>query len=130
MSPSPTSAEPMSPVDIENRLRQSITDLTQAQEQLRDARDVETDAELGYLSAYRRVLLSADCPPVRRDGYTAAERDAWVSDQVAEDYTQYRHANARRKAAEDRMRTLRDVASNVQSLGAMVRSAYQLAGVE
>ncbi len=127
---SPPHSEPLSPVDIEHRLRQSITELTRAQDDLRQARDAETDAELAYQSAHRRVLLSPECPPVRRDGYTAAERDAWVAQRVEDEYAAYRHAEARRKAAEDHLRTAREISSNVQSLGAMVRSAYQLAGAE
>lgn len=122
--------ESLTPVDVEDRLRQAITDLTKAQSDLREARDAETDAELDYQSAQRRVLLSPECPPVRRDGYTAAERDAWVAQQVEELHAVYKRAKTRREAAEDHLRTVREVSSTVQSLGAMVRSAYQLAGSE
>lgn len=120
--------ESLTPVDVEAKLRQAVTDLTQAQSDLRGARDAETDAELAYQSAHRRTLLSPECPPVRRDGHTAAERDAWVTQQVEDEYATFRRAEARRKAAEDHLRTVREIASTVQSLGAMVRSAYQMAG--
>lgn len=123
-------ASPLTPVDVEGRLRQAVTELTKSQAELRTARDVETDAELTYQSAHRRMLLSNECPPVRRDGYTAAERDAWVMQQVENEYGAYRHAKTRREAAEDHLRVTREIASTVQSLGAMVRSAYQLAGTE
>lgn len=122
-------AESLTPVDVENKLSSAITDLTRSQRELREARDAETDADLSYQSAHRRVLLSRECPAVRRDGYTAAERDAWVMTQVETEYAAYRHAKARREAAEDHLRMVREVASTVQSLGAMVRSAYHVAGV-
>lgn len=122
--------EPLNLVDVEDRLIQATTDLTKAQSELREARDRETDAELDYQSAHRRVLLSSECPAVRRDGYTAAERDAWVTQQVEELYAVYKRAKTRREAAEDHHRTVREIASTVQSLGATVRSTYQLAGSE
>lgn len=121
-------AESLTPVDVEDKLHQAITDLTRSQSDLREARDAETDAELTYQSAHRRVLLSSECPPVRRDGYTAAERDAWVMAQIEDEYAQFRRAEARRKAAEDHLRTVREISSTVQSLGAMVRTAYNMAG--
>lgn len=122
--------EPLSLNDVHDRLIQSVTDLAKAQQELSEARDRETDAELDYQAAHRRALLSPECPPVRRDGYTAAERDAWVAQQVEEPYAVYKRAKTRREAAEDHNRTVREIASAVQSLGATVRSTYQMAGAE
>ncbi|MGH3095482.1 MAG: hypothetical protein ACRDMV_05715 [Streptosporangiales bacterium] len=118
----------LSPVDVERKLRHCVTEISQAEQQLRLARDEETNAELEYQSVHRRAMLSEDCPKVRRDGATAAERDAWVGEQCATTYTAYRVALAKREAAADHVRATRDIAVTVQSLGALVRQAYQMAG--
>ncbi|WP_031467125.1 hypothetical protein [Sciscionella sediminilitoris] len=120
---------PWSPVDVERKLRQSITEVARAEAALRDARDAETDAELAYQSVQRRAILSEDCPKVRRDGATAAERDAWVGERCAEQYQAYRIAATKAQAAADHVRAVRDIAVTVQSIGALVRQAYQMAGV-
>lgn len=120
---------PLTPVQVEQKLRQLVTDLTKAEQALRDARDAETAAEISYRSAHRRAMLSGECPKVTRGGYTTAERDAWVDDQCAEQWADYRIAQARREAASDHVRIQRDIAVTVQSLGALVRQAYAVAGI-
>ncbi|MGW1680522.1 hypothetical protein [Saccharopolyspora sp. NPDC002376] len=120
--------EPLSPVQIEQKLRQCVTDLTKAEGALSTARDAETQADIAYRSAYRRAMLSPDCPRVTRGGYTTSERDAWVDEQCAEQWQDYRIAQTKREAAQDHLRTVRDVATAVQSLGALVRTAYAMAG--
>jgi hypothetical protein len=65
----------------------------------------------GIRGRWRRPLLSEKSPQVTRGGYTTAERDAWVSDQVAD------------------LKFEMDKAEIVRSLGASVRQAYELAGV-
>lgn len=120
--------ESLSPLQVEQKLRQCVTALTQAEMTLREARDKETDAEIAYRSLYRRALLSGDCPKVTRGGYTVTERDAWVEEQCAAHWEAYRRAQAAREAAQDHVRTQRDVASTVQSISALVRQAYSMAG--
>ncbi|APU20893.1 hypothetical protein [Actinoalloteichus sp. GBA129-24] len=120
--------EPLSPVDIERKLRACVNDLARAERSLRVARDVETMAELDYRSVHRRAMLSPDAPRVTRGGTTTAERDAWVDDRASEEYRAYRLAQTGREAAQDHLRTVRDVAATVQSLGALVRQAYAMAG--
>ncbi|MEV0085235.1 hypothetical protein [Saccharopolyspora sp. NPDC050642] len=122
------SYESLTPVQIEQKLRQCVTDLTKAEQALRAARDAETHAEITYRSAYRRAMLSPDCPKVTRGGYTTSERDAWVDDQCSEQWEAYRLAQTQREAAQDHIRTVRDVATAVQSIGALVRTAYAMAG--
>jgi hypothetical protein len=65
---------------------------------------------------------------VTRGGYTTAERDAWVDDQVAGLRFDYDRATVVREAAQDRLRVLLAQAEIVRSLGASVRTAYEMAG--
>jgi hypothetical protein len=120
--------EALSPVQIEARLSQSITDLTHAQQTLREARDVETEAELIYKQEFYRAVLDKNAPQVHRGGYTVGERDAWVALRCRESFERYRRAQATREAAQDHLRTVRDVTEVLRSLGASVRTAYEGAG--
>lgn len=120
--------EAMSPIGIENWLRTCVTELTNAERDLRTARDEETNADIAYRSAHRRAMFNPDCPKVTRGGYTTAERDAWVDEQCAFQWQQYRLAMTKRESAQDSLRTKRDIATAVQSIGALVRTAYNLAG--
>lgn len=120
--------ESLSPIQVEQKLRQVVTDLTLAEKALREARDEETTAEITFRAAHRAAMLSPQCPRVARGGCTTAERDAWVEDQCAGQWQAYRIAQARREAAQDHIRTVRDIATAVQSIGALVRTAYSMAG--
>jgi multidrug efflux pump subunit AcrA (membrane-fusion protein) len=124
-----TTPEPLTPLAIEAKLRRLVTDLTRAQTALAQARDNEVDAKHEYERARRRALLSDKSPKVTRGGYTTAERDAWVDDQVTDLRLKYDRATVARESAQDHLRVLRDQAEIVRSLGASVRQAYELAGV-
>lgn len=122
--------EPLTPVEIEQRLRRGITVLTQAQQQLRAAREAETDAELAYKRALWAAYLSPECPTVGRASgdSTVAVRDAWVGERTVREWEAYRRAEVVREAAQDHLRTTRDVIEVLRSLGASVRTAYDVAG--
>ena len=122
--------EPLTPVEIESRLRRGITILTQAQQQLRAAREAETDAELAYRKAVWAASLSPDCPTVGRASgdATVAVRDAWVGQRTYPEWETYRRAEVVREAAQDHLRTTRDIIEVLRSLGASVRTAYDVAG--
>lgn len=120
--------DPLTPVAIESKLRQLVNDLTRAQAQLRQARDVEVATKHAYERAERAAMLSAECPKVTRGGYTTAERDAWVQEQAADLREKYEIAEATRKAAEDHLRTVRDQSMIVMALGKSVNAAYAMAG--
>lgn len=122
------SYESLSPVQVEQKLRQCVTELTKAEQELSQARDAEVEAEMAYRSVYRKTLLSDECPRVTRGGTTVTERDAWVEDQCAEQWQAYRLAQVRCQSAQDHVRTVRDVASTVQSLASLVRQAFSMAG--
>lgn len=119
---------PLNPVQVEQKLRQSVTDLTNAEKALAEARDAETNAELAYRSYYRKAVLSEECPKVTRGGVTVSERDAWVEERCAQWWEHYRLSQTRCQAAQDHVRTVRDVASTVQSIASLVRQAYSMAG--
>jgi hypothetical protein len=73
-------AEPLTPVAVEAKLRQFVTDLARTQVVLREARDGEVDARHEYDRARRRALLSEKSPKVTRGRYTVAEQAAWVEE--------------------------------------------------
>ena len=124
-----TATDPLTPVEIESKLRTLVNDLGRARVALAQARDLEVGAKHEYARARRRALLSEKSPKVTRGGYTTAERDAWVDDQVDDLQFAYDKAVVAREAAQDHLRTLRDQAEIVRSLGVSVRQAYELAGV-
>jgi hypothetical protein len=121
-------AEPLTPLAVESKLRQLVGDLARAQADLREARDAEVDARHEYDRARRRALLSEKSPKVTRGGYTVAEQSAWVDDQCADLKFAADKATVVREAAVDRLRVLLAQAEIVRSLGASVRQAYELAG--
>jgi hypothetical protein len=121
-------AEALTPLDIEAKLRQLVGDLTRAQTNLRQARDAEVDARHEYDRARRRALLSDKSPKVSRGGYTVAEQSAWVDEQCAALRFAADKATVTREAAVDHLRVLLAQAELVRSLGASVRQAYELAG--
>ena len=123
-----TTPETLTPLDVERKLRSLVTDLSQAQISLRQARDLEVDARHEYDRARRRSLLSDKSPKVTRGGYTVAEQSAWVDEQCADLKFSADKATVVREAAQDRLRVLLAQAEIVRSLGASVRQAYELAG--
>lgn len=122
------SEEPLTPVEVENRLRNLITQLTEAQNDLRQKRDAETKAEIAYRKAKLVAAHSPDCPRVTRGGPTVADRESWIDQQTHEKWADYRSAVTLREAAQDNLRTVRDIAEVVRSLSASVRTAFQMAG--
>jgi len=120
--------EPLTPLAVESRLRQLVTELSRAQAALAQARDLEVDAKHEHDRARRRAILSDKSPKVSRGGYTTADRDAWVDEQVADLKFSSDKATVVREAAQDRLRVLLAQAEIVRSLGASVRTAYEMAG--
>jgi len=124
-----TDHDPLTPVAVESKLRQLVNDLGQARVALAQARDLEVDARHEWDRARRRAILSDKSPKVSRGGYTAADRDAWVDDQVDDLRFAFEKATVAREAAQDHLRVLMAQAEIARSLGASVRQAYELAGV-
>ena len=120
--------EPLTPVAVEAKLRHLVTELSQAQIALRQARDLEVDKRHEYDRARRKALLSEKSPKVTRGGYTVAEQAAWVEGECADLKFDADKATVIREAAQDRLRVLLAQAEIVRSLGASVRTAYETAG--
>lgn len=120
--------EPLSPVDVEAKLRSLVTELTKAQAELRDARDAETNAEIEHRKARLKAAHSDHCPVVSRGGPTVADRDAWIDREAFREWAAHQWAVTVRETAQDNLRTVRDIAEVVRSLSASVRAAYQMAG--
>jgi hypothetical protein len=123
-------AEPLTPLAVEQKLRRLVNDLTVAQAALRQARDLEVDARHEHDRARRKALLSDKSPKVTRGGYTVAEQSAWVDEECADLRFAADKATVVREAAVDRLRVLLAQAEIVRSLGASVRQAYEMAGVQ
>jgi predicted nucleotidyltransferase len=107
-----------------------VNQLGRAQATLREARDAEVEARHAWDRARRRALLSEKSPMVTRGGYTVAEQQAWVDEQCADLKSAMDKAVVVREAAQDHLRLTLAQAEIVRSLGASVRAAYSMAGVD
>lgn len=122
-------AEPLTPLMIEAKLRGLVGALDRAQATLADARDAEVDARHDYERAKRRAILSEKAPRVERGGYTVAYLTAWCEEQCADLKLAADKAAVVTEAAKDRLRTLMVQAEICRSLSASVRHSFDLAGV-
>lgn len=113
---------------VQDRLHSVHQDLAAAQRALKAARDKEVEAAADLRMARARATMSTDCPRPKRgeNGVTVADRDAWVDTQTTDEWLAHEVAEATRKAAEDALRVVRDQASVVQSLSALMRAEMQL----
>ena len=123
-----TTPEPLTPLAVEAKLRNLVSELTRAQITLRQARDQEVDKRHEYDRAKRRALLSEKSPKVTRGGYTVAEQTAWVDSECSDLKYDADKATVVREAAQDHLRVLLAQAEIVRSLGASVRQAFDMAG--
>ena len=121
-------SEPLTPLAVEDKLRSLVTELTQAQRVLASARDAETRAEITYKRAEAAAFHRPDCPRVERGVTTVGDRDAWVSRQVMDEWQAVQIARTAREVAQDNLRVVLAIAETVRSLGASVRTAYEMAG--
>jgi hypothetical protein len=121
--------EPLSPVQVESKIRSLVTEITRAQRALAEARDLEVDAEHDYKSAERRAILSEDCPKIRgAESVSAAERDAWVGHRCDGVEFAYKIAKAKREAAKDHLDAVNTQSTLVMALRRSVEQAYSMAG--
>jgi len=119
----------LTPGQVLDQLHRVHGDLSAAQRLLAKARDGEVDAAEALRMARARVMLSDGCPRPKRgeNGVTVADRDVYVDQQVAVERRAADAAEAYRKSAEDHLRVVRDQASVVQSMSALMRAEMQLA---
>ena len=117
--------DPQTPPGAEAALASYTVALEEARKELARLRNLEVEAKATRDAAKRRALLSGECPKVRRDHCTVAERDAWVEDRIAEDDLAYELAKAARQAAGDHLHTLGKQGSLAQSLSRSVVDSYR-----
>lgn len=119
----------LTPVDVERKLTALVSEITTAQQELRHAREAETDA----LVAHKRAVLTAahdgDCPRVARGGATVADREAFIDSRTVGTWEALKRAETAREVCQDRLRAVLAVSEVVRSLGSSVRTAYAMAGV-
>lgn len=119
----------LTPVAAERRLVQLDTAMTQAELQLRRARDTEVAKKHEYEAARRQAGFDKDCPRVERGGATVDMRRQWIDDKCAKEQREYDIAVAAREAAQDHHRTVRDQAMVAMALLRSVSTAYNVSGV-
>lgn len=119
---------PQTPPGAEAALQAFSDALDVAQDAMKAARDAEVDAELALRGAKRKWLLSPECPKVRRNEWTVAERDAWVEDKCADEELAWMLARATRQAAADHLKTVGKQGGFQQSIAGSVREQYRGAG--
>lgn len=115
---------------VVERLYQVHNDLAAAQTLLAKARDTEVDAAEAHRMARAAAMLDPSCPRPKRgeNGVTVADRDTWVEQQCRKERRALDGAEAYRKSAEDHLRVVRDQASVVQSMSALMRAEMALSG--
>lgn len=112
--------EPMSPVQIEESIRQIATAITKAVRNSSRAYKEFLDADHAYDLAYSRAYMCHEGPAhEKKPAAILATEDERTARDVAD--ATYRFYDRRAKALESQLRAL-------QSLGASVRQAYQVAG--
>ena len=120
----------LTPGQVQQRLYDVHQQMTMAARTVAAERNKEVAATEAYTMAKARATLSKDCPRPKRgeNGVTVADRDAWVDQQVEAERFALAVAEATRKSAEDSLRVVRDQASLVQSLSALMRAEMSLSG--
>lgn len=118
----------LTPIDVERRLTQLVTDITRAQQELRTARDAETEAAIALKRARLYAGHRDDCPKPTRGSTTVAERDEWIDRLTFDEWATSKQAETSREIAQDALRAVLAVSEVVRSLSASVRTAYSMAG--
>lgn len=114
------------PVTARNRCRALGTALIQAEIDVKEARDVEVEAEQAFQSATRRAYLSPQAPAVERGGYTTKQLDAWVTAQAEDARREWKIAEARRQAAWNHYERINTQVMLAQSILRSIDRAFAL----
>lgn len=120
--------EPLTPVQVEDKLRALVNQISLAQADLRIFRIKESEAFAELLRAKVKARSDPACPEVKRGETTVAKREEWIEERVLDFELEYQNAVALREIAQDALRARIAESQAVQSLNASVRQAYQMAG--
>lgn len=121
-------AQAMTPMLVEAKLLDLANQMAWADKELKAARDQETQRDITYRKARLVAFHDRECPKVARGSVTVGERDAWVDDQVFEEWAKLREAETRTENAKDHVRMITGVTTTVQTIARLVEQAYNLAG--
>ena len=120
--------EPWTPNDAERALRWVLRAMLDAQQGLRDARDLEVAAKHEYERAKRQAFFRDDCPKPTRGGFTVADRDAYLDKTTATERERFELAQATTAAAQDHLRTLNAQSVVMSALAKNVQQTYGVVG--
>lgn len=120
--------EDLTPAKCDEISRKIFNAVAHAQSALRLARKQEVKKKRLHKRARVRLTLAGDCPKVARNGYTTAERDAWVDQKSDSEEFAYEVAKVERESCQDYVAGLRDQGMLIATLGKSVQQAYGMAG--
>lgn len=92
------------------------------------ARNALAQADDALDKARRKLLLSDECPKVRRNGWTVAERDAWVDSRCETENTTYVFAKAAFDTATSTVFAVKDQISAAQTASSNLRTEMTMLG--
>jgi hypothetical protein len=119
--------DPETPAGAEAKLAAFGEELDKARQLLTVARDAEMTAKELRDEAWRKAMLSDECPKVGVFAgvrTTVAMQEAWVASQIAEQDWLLHRATLARKEAADKFRTIAAQASYWQTLTKSVANSY------
>lgn len=116
------------PNDAERALRWVLRAMLEAQQLLRDSRDVEVAAKHEYEREKRRAFFAPDCPKPSRGGHTVADRDAFIEMATAVERERYELAQATTQGAQDHLRTLNSQSVVMSALAKNVQQTFSVVG--
>lgn len=118
----------LTPVAIEQKLTSLVSEISRSQKDLAEARDVEAATEAALKRAQVTAFFRDDCPTPARGGLTVADREMWIDRETLDVWEAHRTAVKAREIAVDHVRAVLAQSEVVRSLGASVRTAYNVAG--
>lgn len=122
-------SEPLTPVQVEAKIRSLVNDIALAELDLRRLRRVHADAQIAEMNAQIRAWYDPDCPqPDRKAGVLAGDKDMWVKRAIKEEAAALISAESDMESGRDSLRSKIAQLNGVQTLSSSVRQAYSMAG--
>lgn len=121
-------ADPLSLIDAERQMRWVLRAMWDAKQALEFLRNDEVSVKHEFERARRKAALSDDCPRVTRGGFTVADREVWIDEQVAADRERFELAQVATQAAKDHAHTLQSQAVVMASLSKLVQQVHGTIG--
>jgi hypothetical protein len=124
----PAHYEPWTPVQVETKLAELMTEVAKAELRMRDLLEAEADARWAYERAH--VIASTDprCPQPTRGGATVGERDSWIRGMVEDEFKGLEYAQLNVTIQKRYIERLGQQASLCQTMSKHVLAAYNNGG--